>query len=281
MPYTATVRSRRLARELRKLRQEAKLSGDQVARELEWEQSKISRMENAKMRITSGEVMELLELYGITGDQRTELVRLARESRKKGWWHSYEDVLSTGFSDYLAFESEALSYRTYQSQLIPGILQTADYARAVFRSARPRTPEEIERAVEARLARQVRLTSSRDPLHARLVIDEATLNRLVCSAVVMKAQLHRVLELSDLANVSLQVIPHEAGVHAAIDGPFTLLTFDGYPDVLYMEHFMGWIYMEKPPETLRGTVVFDHLTASALNASNSARLIHQVASGLS
>ncbi|RSN71687.1 MULTISPECIES: helix-turn-helix domain-containing protein [Actinomadura] len=281
MPYTATVRGRRLARELRKLRQEAKLSGDQVARELEWEQSKISRMENAKMRITSGEVMELLELYGITGDKRTELVQLAREARKKGWWHSYEDVLSTGFSDYLAFESEALTYRTFQSQLIPGILQTADYARAIFRGARPRTTEEIERAVEARLARQERLTTSTNPLHARLVIDESTLHRSVGDTTVMRAQLRRVLELGELANVSVQVLPFEAGVHAAIDGPFTLLTFKRYPEVLYMEHFMGWIYLEKPSETERSNVVFDHLTASALNTSKSARLIHQMASGSS
>lgn len=281
MPYTATVRGRRLARELRRLRQEAHLSGEQVAAELEWEQSKISRMENARMRITSGEVMELLELYGVTGDQRAELVQLAREARKKGWWHSYEDVLKQGFNDYLAFEAEAMTYRAYQTQLIPGILQSADYARAVLCGSQTRTADEIERGVEVRLARKQRITNSEKPLHVWTVIDEAALHRLVDKPIVMKAQLEHLLELAALANVSIQVLPFGAGVHAAIDGPFVLLTFHEYPTLLYMEHLMGCVYMEKPSETTRGKMVFDHLLASALNSGESAKLIRQVAKGLS
>ncbi|MFB4313557.1 helix-turn-helix domain-containing protein [Actinomadura sp. 21ATH] len=280
MPYTPTVRARRVARELRNLRLGAGLTGDQVVTELGWDTAKLSRMETGKMRITSGEVMELLEVYGITGEKRTELVQLAREARQKGWWHSYYDVLKKGFNDYLAFEAEALTCRTYETVLIPGILQTADYAHAVLKGTQPRKPAEIERGVELRVARQGRITTSDQPLHVWAVIDEAALHRLVAGADVMKAQLGHLAELSKLGNVSLQVLPYRAGVHAAIDGPFVLLTFDGYPDVLYMEHLMGCVYMEKPAETRQGKLVFDHLVASALNTSDSARLIGQVASGL-
>ncbi|MDL4776242.1 helix-turn-helix domain-containing protein [Actinomadura xylanilytica] len=280
MPYTPTVRGRRVARELKRLRLKAGLTGEQAIAEIGWDTAKLSRMENAKMRITSGEVMELLEVYGITGEQRTELVRLAREARQKGWWHSY-DVLKSGFNDYLAFEAEALTYRTYQTTLIPGILQTPDYARAVLSGSQPRTPEEIERGVEVRQARQKRITASDQPLHVWAIIDEAALHRLVDCPTVLKSQLEGLLDLGGLANVSIQVLPYRAGIHAAIDGPFILLTFDGYPEVLYMEHLMGCMYMEKPTETRRGNLILDHLLASALNTGDSARLIHHVAGALS
>ncbi|OLT16063.1 hypothetical protein BJF79_18585 [Actinomadura sp. CNU-125] len=280
MPYRPTVRGRRVARELKNLRLAAGMTGETVVTELGWDTAKLSRMENGRMRITSGEVMELLEIYGVTGDKRTELVKLAREARQRGWWHNYEDVLKTGFSDYLAFEAEATCYRTYQVQLIPGILQTPDYARAVFRGSRPRSPEEIERALESRLARQERLTTSERPLHAHVIIDEGTLHRLVGGTVVMRAQLEHLLTMADLANVSLQVLPNATGVHPAVDGPFTLFAFEGYPDVLYMEHLMGCAYLEKVTETKQASLIFDHLLSSALNTSDSKRLIRQVASGL-
>lgn len=280
MPYTPTVRGRRVARELKRLRLAAGMTGEQVVAAIGWDTAKLSRMENAKMRITSGEVMELLEVYGITGDKRAELVQLARDARKKGWWHSYEDVLKSGFNDYLAFEAEAVSYRSYETQVIPGIFQTSEYARAVLRGAQPRTPEEIKRGVELRLGRQRRVTSSQDPLDVWAIIDEAALRRLVGNPTVMALQLRQLLELGELANVSIQVLPHQAGVHAAIDGPFILLTFDGYPDVLYMEYLMGCVYMEKLAETTRGSLVFDHLRSSALNAGDSAALIQRIIADL-
>jgi transcriptional regulator with XRE-family HTH domain len=277
MPYTPTVRGRKLARELRRLRREANISGEDVAERLGWDQGKISRMETAKMRITAGEVMELLEVYGVEGDVRSELVRLSREARRQGWWNSYHDVLKTGFSDYLAFEAEALTYSGYEVQVVPGLFQTEDYAYAVFRGSQPRTEEETARGVEARMARQKRITAARGPLHVWTVIEEAALRRIVGNASITRAQLEHLLDLGSLANVSIQVMPFNAGIHAAIDGPFVVLTFDGYPDVLYMEHLMGCIYLEKPAETTHGKVVFDHLRASALNTGDSATLIREAA----
>lgn len=280
MPYVPTIGGRQLARELRHLREQAGMTGEQAAKALDWEQSKVSRMETGKMRITSGEVMELCEAYGVDGDERGRLVQLARDARKKGWWHEYSDYVKKGFIDYLAFESEALAYRSYETQVVPGIFQTEAYARAIFRGSQRRTAEEIERCVEVRLARQQRIATSTDPLHIWTVIDESGLRRVVDSPTVTRTQMTRLLELGRLANVSIQVLPHQAGVHAAIDGAFTLLAFDGYPELLYIEHLMGCIYMDKAADTAHGNLVFDHLRSAALNTTDSAMLIQKMVQDL-
>src|SRR5262249_15013124 len=121
MPYTPTVVGRQLARELRHLREQAGMTGEQAADAVAWEQSKISRMENAKMRITSGEVMELCEAYDVGDEKRAQLVQLSRNARNRGWWHEYGDYVKKGFIDYLAFEAEARTYRSYETQVIPGV----------------------------------------------------------------------------------------------------------------------------------------------------------------
>jgi hypothetical protein len=219
----------------------------------------------------------LCEAYGISGDQRAELIQLARDARKQGWWHPYREVLRAGFGDYLAFEAEALSLRAYDIHLIPGLFQTEAYARAVLATEQlMRTTEDMERAVQARLARQERLTSPDKPIHAFQVIEEAALRRIIGDAETMREQLAHLLEVGKQSNVSLQVVPYRAAAHAALDGAFLLMAFDGYPDVLYIEHFMGCQYYEKPEETAHGNVVFDHLRASALNAVDSAALIRRV-----
>ncbi|PZG34434.1 transcriptional regulator [Spongiactinospora gelatinilytica] len=280
MAYVPTVRGRRLAHEIRRIREAAGLSGEQAARLAGWDQSKISRMENARMRITSGEVMELCEIYTVTAEERTELVRLAREARRQGWWHPYRAVLKTGFTQFLGFEAEAATYRGYDAQVIPGLFQTGDYARAVLLGSRQVSSEEADRAVRVRLGRQARLTAGTSPLNVWQIVEEAALRRVVGGPAIMRAQLRRLLELGELANVSLQVLPFTAGVHAAIDGSFVLLTFDGYPDVLYLEHLMGCVYLEEPEETRRATLVFDHLRASALNTGDSANLIRDMTDSL-
>src|SRR3954464_11878681 len=164
MPYTPTVRGRQLARELRHLREDAGMTGEQVAAKVGWEQSKISRMETAKMRITSGEVMELCETYGVDDDNRERLVLLARSARQRDWWRDYSDYLKKGFIDFLAFEAEAQTSHGYEAQVIPGILQCAEYARAILLGTEKRRSDEVDRGVELRLARQQRVTQSKDPL---------------------------------------------------------------------------------------------------------------------
>jgi transcriptional regulator with XRE-family HTH domain len=281
MPYVPTVRGRRLAHELRRIRERAGLSGEQVARQLGWDQSKISRMETARMRITSGEVAAMCEVYALDGEERATLIQLARESRRQGWWHPYRDVLKPGFSQYLSFEAEALTSRSYEAQVIPGLLQTGDYTRAVLRGARARTPQEIERGVQVRLARQELVTRTAEPLTVWQIIEEGALHRMVGGPATMREQLAHLLELGGLANVSLQVLPFTAGVHAAIDGPFVVLTFGGYPDVLYLEHLMGCVYLEDAAETTAAQLVFDPLRASALNTGDSATLIRDLLEKLS
>lgn len=277
MAYVPTIRGRRLARELRQAREGLGLTGEQVARRLGWNQAKISRIETAKMRVTVGEVMELCEAYEIAGARRDELIILSREARKQGWWHSYLSVLKSGFGDYLEFESEADQYRSHDIHLIPGLFQTEAYARAVFRtSAVLTTPEEIDRAVEARLARQARLTSSEHPLRVSQIIEEGALRRAIGSSRTMREQLHHLIELGQLPNVELQIAPYRSTNHLALDGPFTLLHFAEYPDVLYVEHFMGCQYYERPEETAHASVVLERLRRSALDPSDSIALIRQV-----
>lgn len=276
MPYTPTIGGRQLARELRHLREQAGMTGEEAAKALSWEQSKISRTENAKMRVTAGEVMELCEAYSVGDEKRTQLVQLARSARKKGWWHDYGDYVKKGFIDYLAFEAEAVTYRSFANYVIPGIFQTEDYARAIFRGSQPRTDEEIQSGVDVRLARQKRIVGTNAPLNVWTIIDEGAIRRVIDSPSVMREQLDYLIELGELAHVSIQVLPYRAGVHAAIDGPFVLLTFNGYPELFYVEHLMGCVYLEKPAETGQGNLVFDHLRSTALNTSESAKLIREV-----
>jgi hypothetical protein len=159
--------------------------------------------------------------------------------------------------------------------VIPGVFQTEEYARAIFYSSQPRKPEEVDRGVELRLARQKRITATDDPLNVWAVIDEAVLHRVVGSPAVMQGQLERLLELGELPNVSIQVLPFQAGIHAALDGPFVILTFEDYPDLLYIEHLMGCVYLEKTSETARGSLIFDHLRSAALNTSDTTALIRE------
>lgn len=283
MPYTPTVRGRQLARELRRLREDAGMTGEQVAAKMSWEQSKISRMETAKMRITSGEVMELCETYGVGGIKRDQLVDLARSARHRDYGREYGEFHKKGFIDFLAFEAEARTSRGYEAQVIPGILQCEEYARAILLGTLPgaRSADEVDRLVEVRLGRQKRVTQVKDPLHVWAIIDEAVLHRTVGRPEVMIAQLRHLLDLGELGNVSIQVLPYRTGIHAAIDGPFVLLTFDGYPDLLYIEHLVGCVYLEKPAETEHGSLIFDHLRSAALNTGDSTMLIRDQVKELS
>jgi transcriptional regulator with XRE-family HTH domain len=287
MPYTPTVRGRQLARELRRLRERSGMTGEQVAMKMSWEQSKISRMETAKMRITSGEVMELCETYGVAGTKRDQLVDLARSARHRDYGREYSEYHKKGFIDFLAFEAEARTSRGYEAQVFPGILQCEEYARAILLGTQPgtqpgaRSADEVDRLVEVRLGRQKRVTQVKDPLHVWAIIDEAVLHRTVGRPEVMIAQLRHLLDLGELGNVSIQVLPYRTGIHAAIDGPFVLLTFEGYPDLLYIEHLVGCVYLEKPAETEQGSLIFDHLRSAALNTGDSTALIREQVKELS
>lgn len=278
--HSPTVRRRRLAAELRRLRDLAALTIDEVGEKLECSASKISRIETGHVGVTPRDVRDMLELYGVKDDQLEALVQLAREARKKGWWHAYSEVFTGAF---VGLESEASSLRTYQALLVPGLLQTQDYTRAVVKAARPDATEaEIDKRIAARQERQ-RLLVDPDPPQYWAVIDEAVLARPVGGRAVMRAQLERLLQVATLPNVTLQVLPFSAGAHAGMEGPFLILGFpeQADPDVVYVESTTSGAYLEDPSDILQYTLMFDHLRADALGPDDTLRLISSAADGYS
>jgi transcriptional regulator with XRE-family HTH domain len=272
-----TVRRRRLALELRRLREAAGMTIEHVAKSLECSDSKISRIETARVRATPRDVRDLLALYGVTGTRQAGLIQLAREARQTGWWHqAYGDLPVRAL---VGLEDAAASISYYVQQLVPGLLQTEDYARAVLRAIRlDLGPAEVERRVGLRMARQSLLTRD-EPPELWAVIDEAVLRRVVGGQEVMRQQLKRLAEAAARPNVTLQVLPFTAGEHAGMDGPFTILGFPdpADPDVVYLEHTTSDLYLEDPEATTRYARLFDHLRAESLGPDDSAEFFAMVA----
>ncbi|MFI6508094.1 helix-turn-helix domain-containing protein [Streptosporangium sp. NPDC050855] len=269
-----TVRRRRLAFELRRLRDRAQLTLEEVAERLAWSATKVSRIETCRVGVTLKDVGCLLDLYEIDASKREELIDLARDSRKKGWWQAYAD-LPTEYATYIGLEAETASMRGFAATLVPGLLQTEDYARAVIRAALVMSPPgEIERRVEVRMARQALLFRD-DPLCFWTVLDEAALRRVIESSSVMRSQLKRVLELMDLPNITVQVLPFAVGAHTATGGAFHILKFPSPadPEVVFVENLGGNLYVESEADVYRYTVAFDHLRAKALSPDDSRRFI--------
>ncbi|HLU56794.1 MAG TPA: DUF5753 domain-containing protein, partial [Pseudonocardia sp.] len=221
-------------------------------------------------------VRSMLDLFDVGGDRWTEIIQLTREAGAKGWWRAY------GLDDkgYLPLESEASSVRDFTVTYVPGLLQTEDYARALFEaSLTPRTAETIERDVQVRMIRQRRLTSSTDPIQLFAVIDEPVLYRPVGGPAVMNAQLRHLVAAAAFDSVELQVLPTGIGAHPAMGGAFTILSFDGLgePDMGYVEHPMGAVHVDKEEDVARARLVFDRLRSVALDPAESVALIERVA----
>jgi transcriptional regulator with XRE-family HTH domain len=273
-----TVRRRRLALELRRLREAAKLTCEEVAEHLECSASKISRVETGRVSVSPRDVRDMLDLYGVPVDQRAGLVQLARDSRQKGWWHAYSDAIQPQFATYLGLESAASEIRIYEVSLIPGLLQTEDYARVVISAGMMGSAnDDIDRRVELQMARQPALTRD-DPPRLWAVLDEAALRRRVGGAGLMRLQLEHVLGLAALPNVAVQVIPFGGGAHPAMGRPFVILVFPERvdTDVVYLEDLTSSLYLEDLDEVDRYNVFFNHLRATALSFDDSAALITSV-----
>jgi transcriptional regulator with XRE-family HTH domain len=271
-----TVRRRELGALLRALRNEKGLTVEQVAERLMCSASKVSRMETGHGAATLRDIRDLCDLYGVTDEpERDRMMQLAREGKQQGWWQPYDLPYST----YVGLEAEATSIRTFQPSVVPGLLQTEEYARAVHDAAEPEssmvvlTPEVVEQRVKARLRRQ-RLLTETNPLAFCTVLDEAVLHRIVGSPRVMGEQLGHIVELAALRNVTVQVIPYDAGAHPAPGSMFNILEFNAVvPDVVYVEGLAGWIYIERPEDVARYSRVFARLSEMALNGVKSADLI--------
>jgi transcriptional regulator with XRE-family HTH domain len=271
-----TIRRRRLGAELRRRREAAGVTIEQVAEQLECSASKVSRIETGHTSATPRDVRDMLRIYGVVGTESDELVQIAREARQKGWWHPYSTVLT---GSYVGLEAAASSIRAYEQQVVPGLLQTEDYARAMIRAARPDwTAGEIDRRVRVRMNRQS-LLSQDDPIDVWVVLDETVVSRPVGGDAVMRAQLERLAEAADLPNVKLQILPFEVGAHAGMDGSFTILDFPEADDpaVVYAENATGGLFLEKSDELKRFTFIFEQVSATAIRPEESAALVAKLA----
>ncbi|HEV7449949.1 MAG TPA: helix-turn-helix transcriptional regulator [Pseudonocardiaceae bacterium] len=275
MASVPTIRRRRLGAALRRLRDATGMSLETVAEELGWSTSKISRIEQAKIAVTPADVRALLGALGAVSDEVETLVSLAGENRQPGWWRQYAEVLPPWFEGYLSLESEATRLLVYESEVVLGLLQTEDYAAEILRHS-PYTPlpDEAARAAELRRARQVRLTGP-DPLRLDVVINEGALRRVVGGPDVMRAQLHRLVEASELPNVVLRVLPFESGAHPGVDGSFTVLEFPdpGDPRIVYLEHMTDNDYLDKLRDIAAYRYAHERLRAAALPPDDSREMI--------
>jgi transcriptional regulator with XRE-family HTH domain len=267
-----TVQRRRLGIELRRLREQAGLTIERVAAALECSDSKVSRIETGHVGASPRDVRDMLELYGVDPDQRDALIQFARQARRRAWWETYTD---TGGVSLVGLETAAHRIDEYEANVVPGLLQTRSYARAIIRAMRPNlTPQQVERGVELRMARQ-RLLDRENPPAISVVLEECVLGRPVGGAETMRDQLRRLAEATGLPNVTLQLLPLEVGEHPAVTGAFTILRFaePDDPDVVYVEHVTGDLFLENAEEVGRYVAAFERLRTAALSPEESAARI--------
>lgn len=243
-----TVRRILLGSQLRRLREARGISRDEAGYHIRASESKISRMELGRVSFKVRDVEDLLSLYRLDDEaERAPLLAMANAANLPGWWHSYGDVLADWFQPYLGLEEAASVVRTYEVQFVPGLLQTADYARAVVARGNVGAPAaQIDSRVRVRMARQ-RLLTRANPPQLWAVLDEAALRRPIGGAEVMRAQLQALIDVSRLDNVTVQVTLFRSGGHAAEGGAFTILRFPEHdlPDVVYLEHVTSAIYLDR------------------------------------
>jgi Domain of unknown function (DUF5753)/Helix-turn-helix domain len=255
-----------LGAHLRKLREDKGVTREAAGYEIRSSESKISRMELGRVSFKERDVADLLTLYGLTDEEeRTALLTLARDANTPGWWHRESDILPSWFQPYVGLESAATIIRTYELQFVPGLLQTADYARAVILLGHGKAqPSELERRVSLRLARQKQLTRP-DPPQLWAVIDEGALRRLVGGAEVMRAQIAALIDATKMPNVQLQVMPFDFGGHAAAGGSFSILRFPDQelPDIVYVEQLASALYLDKREDVEHYVVAMEQLAVEA------------------
>jgi len=258
-----------LGGQLRRLRETAGITPEAAAWRLRGSRSKISRLENGRSGFKERDVADLLELYGVTDPQvRESLLELAGQANAHAWWAKYGDVLPGWFEPYMGLEASASLIRTFDLQLVNGLFQTEDYARAVTMiGLRHAAPQEVERRVQVRMRRQELLARPAVP-RIWSILDEAVLRRPVGGPDVMRAQLRRLIEVAALSAVTLQVVPFSAGAHDGAGGAFTVLRFaePGVPDVVYIEQLTGAQYLDKPTDTDHYLDVINRLSVTALDA---------------
>jgi transcriptional regulator with XRE-family HTH domain len=276
------VRRRQLMTELKRLRESAGLTQEDVAGQLDWHPTKIMRIETGRTAPHPNDVRVMLGLYGVADSGvLAGLLKLAKDARQRGWWYSYKDVLLSRFELFLGLESEADSIRDFELSMIPGLLQTDDYARELIRGLMAFDAAEIERRVELRMARQ-QILDREDAPHLWAILDEAAVHRVVGGKAIMKAQLLHLANSAEHGRTTIQVLPFSAGPHPGQTGPFIILGFaePTEPEVVYMETVGGNLYVDKSEEVRLFSTVFDQLRAVALSPSQSAAMLQALAGEL-
>jgi len=280
----STVPRRQLGRHLRDLRGEQRLTVRAASQALEWSEAKIWRIETGQVSLRSLDVEAMCKVYGADDKLTEALMGLAKETKSRGWWQAYGDVIPDDFDVYIGLEEAASTVAWYESELIPGICQTPDYARTLIKADHPEDDgKEIDRRVQVRIARQKLLTRATAPPKMDIVLNEAIVRRPVGGKTVISAQLKRLIEISELSNVSVRVMPFSAGLHHGImSGPFVVLRFpvngDGKetePPTVYVDGFTGALYLDKPNEIQKYDLAFADIWASALAEDASRDLINQ------
>ena len=273
-----TVQRLVLGSQLHRLRESRGITAEQAAEAIRGSHSKISRMEHGRVGFKERDVGDLLTLYGVTdSEERAALLNLAREANTSGWWHAYSDIVPSWLEPYVGLEAAASVIRTYQIQLVPGLLQTEGYARALIRQGSAASEEEIAWRSELRASRQEILRRPDAP-QLWVVVDEGALRRPVGGREIVREQLKYLIEMADHLAVTLQVLPFSAGAHSAMGGPFSILRFaePDLPDVVYVEQLTGALYLDKPAEVDSYLEVMEQLCLQAKPAASTQKIISDV-----
>lgn len=278
------VQRRRLRTELRRARQAKGLTQEQVAKAMEWSLSKMIRIENASTGISTNDLKALLPLYGITDDdQINHLVVLARAARSRSWWSGYRDVAPPALLQLIEYESAAAAIRQFESMFIPGILQTEEYARAALEDFydESRASERVTALVELRTRREELLDRENAP-HFSFMLDESVVRRVVGSPSIMRGQLRRLIEASELGNVTVEVVPFSAGLHPGMKGPFEIVEFADDPDqkVVFLETPRGDIVSDDPEETANYLEAFRQIKKTSLDPRESVAYLRDICDGM-
>ncbi len=264
-----------LGSQLRMLREVRGITREEAGYAIRASGSKISRMELGRVSFKERDVTDLLKLYGVDEDEAATLVELAVQANTPGWWHKYSDVLPDWFQVYVGLEEAASLIRLYEVQFVPGLLQTADYARAVVRLGQPgAAPEEIERRISLRMGRQELLTKPGGP-RLWAIVDEAALRRPIGGKEVMRAQLVQLIEATNEPQVTLQVMPFRSGGHAAEAGAFAIMRFPeaDLPDVVYLEQLTSALYLDKRDDVEKYTEVMERLSVESESPERSVEIL--------
>jgi transcriptional regulator with XRE-family HTH domain len=270
-----TLRRRELGGRLRALRMEKGLTVEQVAELLLCSPSKVSRMETGQRGATLRDIRDLTRIYEVTDEEQVaRMVQLAKEGKQQGRWQSFTVPLK--YTNYIEFEQEATSLTVFYSSVVPGLVQTADYTRAVHENALPRLEAAaIEERVAERKTRQQILTRN-DPPNLTIILDEAVVRRLVGGPLVMREQLSRLIKEGERPAVTLQLLPYEVGAHPALESNFTILEFADQAPVIYVEGLVGHIYLERQEHIEHYLRVVEKLRSMALSPQDSAELLAKI-----